>query len=213
MKLIIKEGREQLAKRLKTERNMSIEKAREEAVNAFKAMVWLEQITPVEGFVARAIWSISGDQDKRARHGSGGLPAKWYPTDDGKWYWKGDTSSDEMMAHYYSVTLFHDIAAKGKEKELAKQHIIRMTNHILDNGYKLIDMDGQPTRWGRWDPDYLFKPYGMYARGLNGMEVQTFLRSAMAFSEDIKYDELDEVTDEINQRFGKLKIHRGRHTK
>ncbi|MDH5601157.1 MAG: DNA polymerase IV [Gammaproteobacteria bacterium] len=33
------------------------------------------------------------------------------------------------------------------------------------------------------------------------------------FSENAKYDELDEVADEINQRFGKLKIHRGRNTK
>jgi len=33
------------------------------------------------------------------------------------------------------------------------------------------------------------------------------------FAEDVKYDELDELTDEINQRFGKLKIHRGRHIK
>jgi len=36
MKLIIKEGREELAKRLKTERNMSIEKAREEAIKRIK---------------------------------------------------------------------------------------------------------------------------------------------------------------------------------
>lgn len=32
------------------------------------------------------------------------------------------------------------------------------------------------------------------------------------FSTDEKYSELDEVTDEINRRFGKLKIHRGRNT-
>lgn len=33
------------------------------------------------------------------------------------------------------------------------------------------------------------------------------------FSDEHKYDELDDITDEINQRFGKLKIHRGRNTK
>lgn len=32
------------------------------------------------------------------------------------------------------------------------------------------------------------------------------------FSNDAKHNELDEVTDEINQRFGKLKIHRARKT-
>jgi DNA polymerase-4 len=33
------------------------------------------------------------------------------------------------------------------------------------------------------------------------------------FSEESKHDDLDEVTDEINQRFGQLKIHRGRNRK
>lgn len=32
------------------------------------------------------------------------------------------------------------------------------------------------------------------------------------FSEESKHAELDEITDEINKRFGKLKIHRGRNT-
>jgi len=77
--------------------------ARHEAVESFKAMLWLEEVTTVDGLVARSIWSTTADADTRGRHGSGGLPAKWYPTKDGKWYWKGDTSSDEIIAHFYSV--------------------------------------------------------------------------------------------------------------
>ncbi len=107
------------------------ETAREEAVNSFEAMLWLDRITPIDGFIARAIWSTTGDLDEMGRHGSGGLPAKWYPTADGKWYWKGDTSSDEVMAHLYSVSLFHDIVARGEEKELAKEHL--RTDGLLHN--------------------------------------------------------------------------------
>ena len=164
------------------------EQARQEAVDSFKAMLWLEQITPKDGFVARAIWSKVGDLDKRARHGSGGLPAKWYPTDDGLWYWKGDTSSDEIIAHFYSVSLFHDLIAKGPEKERAGEHLTRMASHIIDNGWVLRDMDGKPTRWGRWDPQYLLRPYGFYDRGLNGMEAQTYMRAAHAVSGDEKFE-------------------------
>jgi len=72
------------------------EKARQEALEAFKAMVWLDDITPKRGFIARAIWSVKGDKGERATRGSGSLPAKWYPTEDGLWFWKGDTSSDEV---------------------------------------------------------------------------------------------------------------------
>ena len=165
------------------------EEARQEAVNALKAMVWLEQITPKRGFVSRAIWSTSGDQDKMAQQGSGGLPAKWYPTKDGKWYWKGDTSSDEIDAHFYAVSLFHDLVAQGDEKELAKQHLLRIADHIISNGWVLRDMDGKPTRWGRWDPEYLQRPYGFVARGLNGMQAQTYMLTALGISGDKKYQE------------------------
>lgn len=165
------------------------EKDYQKAVDSFKAMVWLEQITPKKGFFARAIWSTSGDLDTRSRHGSGGLPAKWYPTKDGKWYWKGDTSSDEVDAHFYSVSLFHDLVAKGKDKELAKQHLTRIAEHIIENDWVLRDMDGQPTRWGRWDPEYLLRPYGFVARGLNGMQAQTYMHTAYALSGEEKFQQ------------------------
>jgi hypothetical protein len=170
------------------------EQARAEALDAFKAMIWLDDITPSPGFIARAIWSVKGDKGHRAERGSGGLPAKWYPTEDGLWQWKGDTSSDEVNGHIYSVALFHDLAAKGPEKDRAKEHIARIASHIMDNGWVLRDMDGKPTRWGRWDPDYLLTPYGSEARGLNGMEAQTYVITAQALTGDAKFGEgLDQL--------------------
>lgn len=162
-------------------------KAREAAVDAFTSMAWLQQITGTDGFFARAIFSAKGDKGKMAEGGSGGLPAKWYPTNDGLWYWKGDTSSDEVDGHFYSVSLFHDLAAQGAEKDRAKEHLARITSHIIDNGWVLRDMDGKPTRWGRWDPDYLLRPYGMDARGLNGMQAQSYVWTAYKLTGDEKY--------------------------
>jgi hypothetical protein len=163
------------------------ERARQEAVEAFKAMVWLHDITGKPGFIARAVWSVKGDKGERSTRGSGGLPAKWYPTGDGLWLWKGDTSSDEVNAHIYAVTLFHDLAAVGREKDRARQHVAAIASHIMDNGWVLRDMDGKPTRWGRWDPDYLLRPYGFEARGLNGMEAQTYMHTAYALTGDPKF--------------------------
>jgi len=58
---------------------------------------------------------------------------------------------------------------------------------------------------------------GRVAVRLLGVGVSGFVNDSTQqgdlFSEDAKHDELDEVTDEINHRFGKLKIHRGRHMK
>jgi|APSaa5957512622_1039677.scaffolds.fasta_scaffold09241_3 hypothetical protein len=165
------------------------EEARQEALNSFYAMVWMERITPIDGYPARAIYSLEGDKGEMAKHGSGGLPAKWFPSPDGKWMWKGDTSSDEIMAHIYSVSIFHDLVAKGEDKELAKEHLVRIATHILENGWVLRGMDGKPTRWGRWEPTYLLRPYGYMDRGINGLEALTFMRTAYGLTGDEKFEE------------------------
>jgi len=163
--------------------------ARQEAVESFKAMLWLERVTTIDGLIARAIWSPTADADTRGRHGSGGLPAKWFPTRDGNWYWKGDASSDEVISHFYAVSLFHDLVAEGLEKEMAAKHLAKIASYILQNDWRLIDFDGKPTRWGRWDPKYLLTPYGYADKGLNGLEAMTFMKTAHALTGDTKFEE------------------------
>lgn len=165
------------------------EVARQKAIESFKAMLWLERITPIDGYAARGIWSASGDQDELSKHGSGGLPAKWHKASDGDWYWKGDTSSDEIIGHFYSVSIFHDLVATGKEKELAKEHLGKIASYILECGWLLKGLDGKPTRWGRWDPQYLLRPYGYMDRGINGLEALTFMRTAYALTGEQKFED------------------------
>jgi hypothetical protein len=157
---------------------------RRAATDAFEAMAWLQRITGTDGFFARAIWAVGVDPGQRSTQGSGGLPAKWVATKDGLWMWKGDTSSDEVNAHFYAVSLYHDLVAQGDEKKLAAEHLGRITKHIIDNGWVLRDVDGEPTRWGRWDPEYLQRPYGFESRGLNGMEAQTYVWTALNLTGD-----------------------------
>jgi len=159
------------------------ETARREAVNSFEAMAWLEEVTGVPGLIARAIWSPA-DEDTKAEQGSGGQPARWYKARQEPWEWKGDVSSDEVSAHFYAVTVFHHLAARGPEKQRAAAHLERISRHIITHGWKVIDADGRTTRWARWDPEYLQRPYGMYARGLNGMEAQAYTITAYAMTGD-----------------------------
>lgn len=161
--------------------------ARRESLDAAQAMYWLRTITGNSGFFARAIWAEGVDEGHRSTQGSGGLPAKWVATDDGKWLWKGDTSSDEVNGHFYSVALFHDLVAQGEEKRQAAEHLARIARHIIDNGWVLRDVDGKPTRWGRWDPDYLLRPYGFESRGLNSMEAQAYMWTALGLTRDAAF--------------------------
>jgi hypothetical protein len=160
--------------------------AREAAVEIFRSLRWLDDITPMEGFPARSIATIN-EPSLLAATGSAGLPSEWNRSTDGEFLWKGDTSSDEIDSHIQSTTIFYEAAAQGKDKEAAREHMNRVVGHIVDNGYVLRDMDGRPTRWARWDVAYLQKPYGYSARGLNGMEALGMMNAALAITGNEKF--------------------------
>ena len=121
-------------------------RARQEAVNTFKTMRWLEAITGITGLPARAIW-VKGERGHKSAATSGGLPAKWNQAADPRFEWKGDTSSDEICSHFHSVSLFLDLAAQGGERSEARNHLARIATHLLDHHWQLIDL-GENRRAG-----------------------------------------------------------------
>jgi len=161
-------------------------KVREQAVDIFRSLKWCEEITPIPGFPARSIAAV-GEKAILAATGSAGLPSEWNPTPDGLWLWKGDTSSDEVDSHVQSTFIFYELAAQGKDKEAAAEHLHRIIGHIMDNGWVLRDLDGKPTRWARWDPEYFKTFEGRIASGLNGLEVMAQLEAAYALTGDEKF--------------------------
>lgn len=146
---------------------------REEAVDVFKTVKWSEEITPIAGYPARSIHAV-GEAGTRTNMGSAGRAAEWNRSEDGLWEWKGDTSSDEVVAHVYSVSLFHDLVAEGIEKKAAVEHLERLIGHIVDNGWALMDLDGKPTVWGQWGPDFVYSPEHTDERGLNSLQALSF---------------------------------------
>ena len=161
---------------------------REEAIDVFKTVKWTEEITPIDGFPARAIYAVGEDAIK-ASTGSAGRPSEWNLTDDGLWEWKGDTSSDEIMSHIFTVSLFHDLVAEGREKEAAKEHLQRIIDHIIDNGWCLRDLDGKPTVWARWEPEFINNPVHSDERGLNSIQALSFVALANVIIGGQKYQD------------------------
>ncbi len=159
---------------------------REQAVDVFRSLKWCEEVTSIRGFPARSIATV-GEPALLAATGSAGLPSEWNPTADGKWLWKGDTSSDEVDAHVQSTMIFYELVAQGKAKEAAREHLRRISSHIIDNGWLLRDLDGKPTRWARWDPEYFRTPEGFEARGLNGLEALAQVTTAFSITGDNKF--------------------------
>ncbi len=162
-------------------------KVRAEALDMMKSMKWSEEITSIDGYPARSIWAV-GERGLQAQHGSGGLPAEWHLTPDGQWQWKGDTSSDEVDAHFYTTSLFLELVAKTEdEREMAKDHLRKLMGYIIDSGWCLRDVDGEPTRWARWDMDYFHTKEGMAQWGLNGLEAMSFVTNTLHFTGDEKF--------------------------
>ncbi len=160
--------------------------ARAEALNTFHAMVWLERMTGIEGLPARSVWA-KGEKGHKAGHGSGGYAAEWNDVPGGLFEWKGDTSSDELCGHFYGVSLFLELAAQGPEIAMARDHLRKIAGHLVDRGWQLHDRDGQPTRWGRWDPDYFKTNEGHFDRGLQATELLAFIRTAADLTGEEKF--------------------------
>jgi hypothetical protein len=153
--------------------------AYENAVKAFEAMERLETITPTSGFPARSFANIDENT------GGGG---EWHPTKDGKWKWKGDTSSDEIVGHMFAFPIFYELVAKGDVKIRCKNLVDRIMTHIVDNEFLLVDLDGLPTRWGVWNPDSLNgRKKWWYERGINSLQILSFLKSAQFVTGNEKY--------------------------
>ena len=156
--------------------------ARRLARRSLEALMKLETIDPIPGFFARTYRTF----DEPMPHQDNG---EWHPVGDGLTEWKGDTSSDESVGHYYGYALYFDLVATSDEKLEIAAYVRRLTDYMLENNYDLIDIDGLPTRWGRWGTDYYETPEGDYERALRSLELLSFLKTTFQITGDPKYQE------------------------
>lgn len=157
--------------------------AKANAWQSLKTLMLLEEVTGIPGFVARSIYPASVDFNPAERHGG-----QWQRSPDGRWWWKGDTSSDELDGHYFAYSIYYDVAATPDEREEIKQHVARITDHIIDHGFYYVGPGGKPTRWGVWAPERLNHDLKWIGdRGLNSLEILSHLKVAEHVVGDPKY--------------------------
>ncbi|MFZ4985509.1 MAG: hypothetical protein ACOYLF_08625 [Blastocatellia bacterium] len=152
--------------------------AREYARQGMEALIRLEEITGKPGFPARSF--IRKGEDIQPADG------EWHDTPDGRWRWKGDTSSDEIAGHYFVYPIYYDLVASEGEKARLREVITRITDHILDNNYQLIDLDGKRTRWGWWGPEAIWED--ATETGLRALHLLSHLRVAHHLTGNPRYE-------------------------
>lgn len=117
---------------------------------------------------------------------------KWRPTPDGQFYWRSDTSNDEIDGHFLALHCYwrHIAQHDAEELFLIRRQVRALANHITRNDYRLHDWDGEPTEWGRWNPEDLNSDPAHYLEnGLNALQLLSFMKTAYAITGDEPYQQ------------------------
>lgn len=156
--------------------------ARDRARKSMRALLELERLTGIPGFPARSI--IRKDETRYYQS-----QGEWHESPvDPNYIWKGDTSSDELDGHYFIWAVYYDLVADETEKEAIRGVVRRVTDHLMQNNWRLIDKDGKPTRWAIFNPEAINDdPIWEEERGLNALSILSHLKVAYHITGDAKY--------------------------
>jgi hypothetical protein len=178
------------------------------ARKAFEALRFLQtapegcEHEPPRGFVARTVVSSDWpDPNQRESYTLAGqirrqandrywraYEPRWPQSKDGKYYWKSDTSSDELDGHFYFYPLYYDLVAETEEeKEEVREVVVKLIDHLIKYNFHLVDHAG-PTRWGAYSPEILNgDPEWFAARGIKSLSMLAYLNVAYHMTGDQVY--------------------------
>ncbi len=186
-------------------------KAKERAKKAFEALRFLSVVTQggskpsLPGFVARTVLPVGEGWNPNEEHYTAEkdrqtqqrdrkwkvMHPRWPTSADGEWYYKVDTSSDELDGHYFFYALYYDLVADTEdEKQRVRDVVVGLTDHLLEHGFNLVDWDGTPTRWAVFGPEHINQDVTWWEeRGLNSLSILSYLVTAEHVTGAPKYRE------------------------
>ncbi len=126
-------------------------------------------------------------------------PERWRSAKDPEWDWKATTSSDEAIGHIFALGAMAELIDHKDMKQRAVHLIDILMQHIVDHGMYLIDYDGKPTMWGKWNPEYVnARPVMVGDRKINSSNIIGMLQTAYYFT---KKDIYREKAFELMQKY------------
>ena len=146
------------------------------------AMERLYTINPVPGFPSRSFERRGYKYDDEA----------WRRAEDPEWDWKSTTSSDEAIGHIFAFGVIAELVDDKDLRRKAVMLIDTLMSTIVKNDFYLIDWDGKPTRWGRWNPEYVNpRPENVGHRKINSSNIIAMLQTAYHFTKKEKYKKIN----------------------
>ncbi|MBK8946257.1 MAG: hypothetical protein IPM32_13450 [Ignavibacteriae bacterium] len=138
------------------------EEAKQNCYEAFEAMERLHTLSGIKGLFGRTI-ERSGYQKFEKEYRSY-VEDYWYPNYNNniswyhaseQWDWRGTASSDQTVGQIFAMTLIAEYIDDNNWKNRAIKILDDLMTYIVENDFNLVDKDGKPSLWGRWNPEYV----------------------------------------------------------
>ena len=115
------------------------------------------------------------------------------------WQWKGDASSDEVTGHTFAYPLAAALLGDSPlppgpwnttantdtavAQDVALELLHGIVSYVVANNFTLVDVTGEATQWGHWDPPTLNRQRSWSdGRGVNSLQILAYLQAALATS-------------------------------
>jgi len=118
---------------------------------SLERMLSFRTLTGTEHFLARAVIRKDGCPLDDCDDPDDG---EWFTSPDGEWWVKGDTSNDEVTSHMFMMGHAYDLCADEEQRAGIRAHVDGIADGLIDHGYQLLDIDGEVTKHGQFDPAY-----------------------------------------------------------
>ena len=167
------------------------EQARQHCYEAFEAMERLHEINGTAGLFGRT-FERRGYQEFRQEfrsyvdhywyEGYQGT-ISWRHAEDPEWDWRASASSDQTVGQIFALTLLAEYIDDEAWRMRAVKLLDELMSYIVENDLCLVDDNGLPSLWGRWNPPYVNRFETMVGdRKLYSSNLIAFLQAAYKFT-------------------------------
>jgi len=174
------------------------EEAKQNCYEAFEAMERLHEINNIPGLFGRT-FERSGYYEFRKEYRSyvenywyegHNNNVSWNHSDDPEWDWRASASSDQTVGQMFALMLLAEYIDDEEWRQRAIKLLDNLVGYIAENNYMLIDVNGKPTLWGRWNPEYVNRFLPMVGdRKVYSSNLIAFLQAAFRFTGKDLYKE------------------------
>jgi hypothetical protein len=167
------------------------EVAKQNCYEAFEAMERLHEISGIEGLFARtfvrsgyhAFEKEYRDYVENYWYEGYNNTISWNHSTDPEWDWRATASSDQTVGQIFALALIAEYIDDEAWQQRAVKLLDDLMGYIVENNYMLVDVDGKPSLWGRWNPEYVNRFQTMVGdRKVYSSNLIAFLQAAYKFT-------------------------------